>query len=272
MCMTPFNIKMDALGKTVPVPCGKCPECIARRVSNWSFRLMQEEKISTSAYFITLTYDTIHIPISEKGYMVLSKRDLQLFFKRLRKAHGKLDGKSIKYYAVGEYGGRSARPHYHVILFNAKIELIQPAWGLGSIHYGEVSGASVGYTLKYISKPSKIPAHAKDDRIPVFSLMSKGIGANYLSAAMVKWHRDKIWERGYCNAEAGKKIAIPRYYRERIYSDDERHFLATLHKVRADVSLKEELVEDHLYWKNKADRDLRDFEKQNKNSIKRDQL
>lgn len=176
--MTTVCIKKD--DREYAVPCGKCPECTARRVSGWSFRLMQEEKNSISAHFITLTYDTNHVHITPNGFMGLKKRDLQLFFKRLRKAHAKdlaFGGKRIKYYACGEYGGRTLRPHYHVILFNAKCELIQGAWQLGSVHYGKVSGASVGYTLKYISKPSKIPMHRNDDRLKEFALMSKGLAA-----------------------------------------------------------------------------------------------
>lgn len=112
--------------------------------------------------------------------MDLSKRDIQLFLKRLRKAHESHRGQMqpIKYYAVGEYGGITGRPHYHIILFNADIELIQDAWQNGQVHYGKVSGASVGYTLKYMTKPSRIPMHRNDDRTKEFSLMSKGLGKN----------------------------------------------------------------------------------------------
>lgn len=170
-CITPFYKKTGE----GPFPCGKCPACRLRRASDWSFRLMEEEKVSSSAYFLTLTYDTKFVPITERGFMSLDKRDLQLFFKRLRKAH--ISGANpIKYYAVGEYGGRSRRPHYHVIAFSAELSKVQPAWQLGSVHYGTVTGASIGYTLKYISKPAKIPQHQNDDRVPEFSLMSKNWG------------------------------------------------------------------------------------------------
>lgn len=229
MCMTPVPIK-DANKDTVHVPCGKCPDCVKRRTSQWSFRLMEQEKKAYSAYFITLTYDTDHVFITKKGYMGLNKRDLQLFFKRLRKAHDSLYDverpvsipPSIKYYAVGEYGGRSHRPHYHAIIFNARIELIQPAWGLGDIHYGDVNGASIGYCLKYMSKPHKFPMHANDDRISEFALMSKGLGKEYLTANMIAWHHADKYNRMYCNIPGGKKIAMPRYYKQRIYEENER--------------------------------------------------
>lgn len=171
-CLTPFLVKNKKTNEQVPVPCGKCPECLKRRVSGWSFRLLQEDKVADSSIFLTLTYDVSNVPLTKNGFMVLCKRDVQLFFKRLRRAHP-AGHRPIRYYAVGEYGGRTNRPHYHVILFNAKPELIQEAWNLGQIHYGTVGGASVGYTLKYMCKPSRIPMHRNDDRIKEFSLMSK---------------------------------------------------------------------------------------------------
>lgn len=173
-CITPFLIRHKITGENIPVPCGKCPVCVKRRISGWSFRLRQEDKVSTSSAFITLTYDTKYVPITRNGYMCLNRRDVQLFIKRLRKNQAPdYSPNSIKYYAVGEYGGKSARPHYHLIMFNTDIECIDKAWGLGSVHYGTLTPQSVGYCLKYMSKPGRIPYHKNDDRIPEFSLMSK---------------------------------------------------------------------------------------------------
>lgn len=235
MCLNPF-MATDRNKDKIPVPCGKCPLCLKRRASAWSFRLMQEEKKSESAHFITMTYDTKHVPITRNGFMELKKRDVQLFFKRLRKQHSS----RIKYYAVGEYGGKTMRPHYHLILFNARIDLIQPAWDLGEIHYGEVTGASVGYTLKYMTKPSRIPLHHNDDRQREFSLMSKGLGISYLTEEMIRWHREDIDNRMYCNIEDGKKIAMPRYFKNKIYEEDERILIGKkLHDKRLEEMAKD---------------------------------
>lgn len=173
MCYSPITLKQTSDRNGATVPCSKCAACVARRTSAWSFRLMQQDKIAQSSLFITLTYDTTTVPITERGWMSLSKRDLQLFFKRLRKAESSMGKSQLKYYAVGEYGTRTRRPHYHVILFNSQIEKVQSAWDKGQVHYGQVSGASVGYTLKYMSKPKTIPLHKNDDRQPEFALMSK---------------------------------------------------------------------------------------------------
>lgn len=261
-CYKPFFIK-DGNNKQVLVPCGKCARCKARRVSAWSFRLMEHEKKSLSAHFITLTYNDENLSISQNGYRSLRKRDLQLFFKRLRRAHGKeaSDPEApIRYFAVGEYGGKIGRPHYHVILFNADIRKIQQAWSsyryvrkvvglkrpgrnglyykvqhekvwnhMGFIHYGDkrgVCGASIGYTLKYILKPKDNSGCPDDDSEKEFLLMSQGIGKCYVDAKMVKWHRADMTGRMYCNLLDGKKCSMPRYYKDRIYSKAEREMIA----------------------------------------------
>lgn len=150
--------------------------------------------------------------------MSLCKRDLQLYFKRLRI----LNPNKIKYYIVGEYGGKTLRPHYHAIVFNAKIETYQAAWFLGQIHYGSVTGASVGYTLKYISKPGRIPLHKNDDRVPEFSLMSKGLGASYITPQTKNWHHADLENRMYVNLPDGKKAGMPRYFKDKIYDEAQR--------------------------------------------------
>lgn len=196
---------------------------------------MQEDKRSSSAYFLTLTYDTAHVPITAKGYMTLQKSDVQKFFKRLRKNH-EVEGikTKIKYYVAGEYGGKTYRPHYHIILFNASLHLIDKSWKKGVIHYGTVGGASVGYTLKYMMKPSKIPLHNNDDRVPEFSLMSKGLGENYLTNATREWHEADMEGRTYLPIDGGKKIALPRYYKDKLYTKEQREHIGVKAQQRAD--------------------------------------
>lgn len=227
MCITPIIVK-NSDGKKIP--CGRCTKCRARRISAWSFRLQQQEKVSKNSHFITLTYGTSAVPITNKGYMSLRRTDLQLFIKRLRKAHSKsgIWAAGLKYYIAGEYGGQTGRPHYHCIIFNAKRELIQPAWGLGEIHYGSITGASIGYCLKYMSKPSIIPKHKNDDRKKEFALMSKGLGKNYLDPdrGFVFWHKDDLQNRCYLNIGDGKKASMPRYYKDKLYTAEEREKIA----------------------------------------------
>lgn len=113
-----------------------------RRTSGWSFRLVKEGESSNTALFVTLTYNTEHVPITNKGFLNLKKKDIQDYFKRLRK----LEKDKIKYFVCGEYGSRTFRPHYHIILFNAQIKNVLKAWTLdkqeiGTIYIGKVAEA-----------------------------------------------------------------------------------------------------------------------------------
>lgn len=206
------------LGVTVPVPCGRCPPCKHRRVNEWVFRMLEESKQHQYAHFVTLTYDTRFVPISENGFMTLNKRDFQLFMKRLREQSGVT---GIKYYACGEYGSQTKRPHYHAIIYGIPdVTMYDQAWQLGQVHIGTVSGDSIAYTMKYMDKPNQFRMHARDDRVPEFPLMSKGIGSNYLTPEVVAYHKADL-SRICLTRPGGHLIAMPKYYRKRIYDDDE---------------------------------------------------
>lgn len=101
--------------------CGVCPECLSRRARQWALRASMEAKVSPSC-MITLTYD--NYVRDKRGNVIgelppdrdlhVSKRDCQLFFKRLRRAY---PDKKIKYICTAEYGKHTHRAHYHVLLF-----------------------------------------------------------------------------------------------------------------------------------------------------------
>ena len=110
------------------VPCGKCMACRQQKRKEWSMRVLHESTEYRNECFTTLTYSDDNLP--ENGSLV--KRDLQLFFKRLRKALP--PSQKIRYFACGEYGDTYFRPHYHTILFNlglgeADQDIINNAWG-----------------------------------------------------------------------------------------------------------------------------------------------
>lgn len=157
--------------------------------------------------------------------MTLCKPDFQKFMKRLRKRMP--EDLRLKYYCCGEYGSRNWRPHYHLLLFNFPLsgqplhDFVEDVWSLGEVHVGDVTPASIDYTLKYMCKPSRVPLHRNDTRIPEFSLMSKGLGLSYLTSEVIEWHNANV-ERAYIVRPGGVKISIPRYYKNRIFSDEVR--------------------------------------------------
>lgn len=244
-CDSPFYVLPKAGTEKVPVPCGRCPSCKLRRVNGWVFRLLEEDKVSSSSHFVTLTYDTEFVPISENGFMTLRKKDLQDFFKRLRKL---CHGSKIRYYAVGEYGTKNRRPHYHGIFFNVPdASLFTQAWSLGgrplgAVHIGTVAGESCAYVMKYMDKPRHKAQFARDDREPEFPLMSKGLGASYLSDAVVRYHQSDI-SRLFLTREGGHRVAMPRYYRQKIYSEQDQRRQVHLIKSVADDRLRIDEIE-----------------------------
>lgn len=217
MCIQPIIIKRKQIGSSInlinqPVPCGKCPKCAQTKIQQWTFRLKQELKISTSAYFVTLTYSDDNLTYGDT-MPTLVKKDFQDFMKRLRY----YDTGKIVYYAVGEYGSKTHRPHYHAILLNVdNPENIPKAWQLGFTYAPPLASIDgIGYVLKYISKPkNKITG-----KQPEFSLMSKGIGKNYLTQAVKRYHSQT--QNCYIN-DNGYNKSMPKYYKDKLYNTEQR--------------------------------------------------
>lgn len=192
--------------------------CLQAKRQEWAFRLQQEWKIASSAYFLTLTYDDDNLPYSD-NHPTLNKRDLQLFMKRLRKKQAKISPKPLRFYACGEYGTKTNRPHYHMILFNLSVRLkdkIQETWNLGNVMVGTVTGASIAYTTKYCITKDEYP----EGTLKPFQIMSRkpGLGANYLDTHY-DYHKNK--NRNYTNVN-GQKAALPRFYKDKIFSPYEK--------------------------------------------------
>lgn len=226
-CISPLSIpRPNGKGSAdrLTVPCGKCIGCLSAHRQDWTFRLKQELKTATSAVFLTLTYVDEHLPINPVSKKPeVSKIDVQLFLKRLRKRCPKV---KLRYYLVSEYGPKTKRPHYHGIFFNLPFtevgnekkldNLITTSWQKGFIKVGTVTAASIGYVTKYlITKNDENPGVA-----PVFSLMSRNpaIGSNYLNNAD-KFHKQDNENKFYTVREDGSKGRLPRYYRDKIFSD-----------------------------------------------------
>jgi len=220
-CLHPKYIhKVDMV-----VPCGNCAFCAATKRSDWALRLHYEQKLHYGSKFVTLTYSDNNL-VYEKGNSQLVKKHLQDWFKRVRKA-----GYKFRYYAVGEYGSKTFRPHYHVIVFGEVPDVIlQRAWSkynrktkkhypLGHVHIGNVTQASIMYCLGYLvnARSWKMRHH----RTRPFSLMSRGrgkltgLGSNYLTKEMIAWHRSD--RKNYAILD-GQKRHLPRYYKVKIFS------------------------------------------------------
>lgn len=243
MCRNPTPIRLpisfkNPNGRTIPVPCGKCPKCVKAKISSWLFRLEQEARIHPDPFFVTLTYDSHNVPHTYQyerpepvipyrptiapwrgrhvGY-TLRKKDIQDFMKRLRFHYSKVSKKKLRYYCVGEYGTKFRRPHYHLILFNLDYSFLIPiAWDKGFTDYSIIRDmAAISYTLKYISKP-----HVKSwpNAIPQYSQMSQGLGRNYLNMAAFKYH-NQSYEHAHLLTRKGFTVGLPKYYKDKLYDE-----------------------------------------------------
>ncbi len=223
-CITPITVRnktkdINNQNLFVTVPCSKCVACLKRRTGHWSFRINQEAKISSSAAFLTLTY--ADEPLSDNGYPTLVKKDFQDFFKRLRK---KTNNK-LKYYACGEYGTKTKRPHYHAIVFNLphsflqKPEKLDPVWGHGHTMLTHSNALTINYVVGYINKGNFERNGPNDDRLKEFSLMSKKMGMNYLTPKMIEYYRQR--QIACIVHEDGHILSMPRYYKQQIFTKKE---------------------------------------------------
>lgn len=262
----------------VPIPCGRCDECRLAKSREWANRLVMEMKYAPSAYFLTLTYDNTHAPPSysvdpgtgdEFPVLTLRKEHVQKWLKRLRKAFSAhygspvpfnaedpstwYDDRRVRYYLCGEYGSKTFRPHYHVILFSPSIpdadfttpkgktetgnfyynsEWLNKTWSdedglIGYITYSEVNWNTCAYVARYCLKKrygAESDFYTVHNIEPEFSLQSSrpGIGWQYYME-----HPDLLqYEYITLGTEKeGLKFAPPRYFRklqERYYGEDHR--------------------------------------------------
>lgn len=211
----------------VTVGCGNCIGCRADQARDWTHRILNETDMHDFSWFVTLTYDEENLPENHQ----LHPAHLRRFFKTLRRTE------KLRYFAVGEYGEITQRPHYHALLFGpafldnrihynrrgAKVwrsETLESAWGMGLSELGTVTPASAAYCAGYVQKKLGKQKDANDHhRVDVttgelvewqteFSRMSlrPAIGATWIK----KYWRD-VYPRDYIVIR-GREFRPPRYY------------------------------------------------------------
>lgn len=225
-----------AIRDFVEIPCGQCIGCRLDRSRAWADRCLLEASQYPNNCFLTLTYDDEHLPTREyvdpnTGEICTSfplrKRDLQLFFKRLRKKYGS----GIRFFACGEYGDQTFRPHYHAIVFNHDFEdkKLFKASDLGHLYYNSdsldtlwpfgyaitasVSWETCAYVARYVTKKLTGPLaqfYADHGLEPEFSDMSRRPG---ISRAWYDDHQDILSDIHISTPDGGKKIRPPKYWR-----------------------------------------------------------
>lgn len=202
------------IGKELPdssalqLHCGKCLGCRAANAKAWALRCHLELQQHRSAVFTTLTYDEENRPPT------LTKRHLQLFLKRFRKAMGA--NRPVRFFASGEYGETTNRPHYHAILYGPGMgdkKEIERSWGHGYADVQPISAQRIAYCAGYVQKKLS-PWQGSTEYVdqwgelhtwqPPFALMSRrpGIGG-HARKWVNSWRIHAIYN--------GQRLPVPRF-------------------------------------------------------------
>lgn len=110
-------------------PCRKCEKCLLYRQLHWAERMTKECELHERSWFVTLTFDPIHlagivlesyrfkkVQSHEAAIEAAAYTHVQRYFKRLRK-----NGARFLYAAVPELGSETERLHYHLLLHETKL-------------------------------------------------------------------------------------------------------------------------------------------------------
>ena len=144
----------------------------------------------------------------------------------------------IRFFACGEYGDKSARPHYHSIYFGLHVkdlkflkmsrlgdkyytsDIISRLWGKGYVLLAPVTWESAAYVARYVTKKftGDMAKYWYDDigLTPPFTLMSRrpGIASNYFDANASELLK---FDGGVITTKKGAKIyPNPRYFKRKL--------------------------------------------------------
>lgn len=243
----------------IELPCGQCIGCRLEYSRQWAVRCVLEAQQWEYNYFVTLTYNDSHVPFNTFQYLdyftgeicddialTLLPDDLQKFMKRLRISFKRKydfpldDEPGIRFYACGEYGGETSRPHYHLCLFNCPLpdlvsignnfrgdvyyesNFLESIWSdkngdsIGYVSVADLSFDTCAYVARYMLKKhkGKSASYYEEHHIaPEFSRMSlkPGIARDYFDANRNKIYKfDEIIITG--SDGIAKRVRPPRYY------------------------------------------------------------
>lgn len=231
----------------VPIGCGNCIECRKQKARGWQLRLLEDIKENKNGKFITLTfsnenYTNLLKEIISKHKISGYELDNQIatiatrkFLERWRKEYKK----SLRHWLVTELGHNGTENiHLHGIIWPEQpnqFETLHNIWNYGYVwprmktkafYSNYVNERTVNYIIKYVTKIDNQHKYYKS-RI----LTSPGIGANYTKRTSGDWQSNKF--NGEKTIETyrtstGHKLYLPTYWRNKIYTEQEREKLWTI--------------------------------------------
>lgn len=192
----------DDFYKGIPFPCGHCLACRINRRRKWTLRLILESMsyAPEDIRFVTLTYNEDSLPYDTRYVPTLCKHDIVTYLKRLR-----YYVPSMRYFVGGEYGTKTNRPHYHLILFGVSPlfdSYVTGLWSGPKTNYGFSyigSSASIdalqyvaGYVSKKVGFPNQRPKEFRE-----FSLQSRKPPLGFKVLETIKSNIEKVTSYGH---------------------------------------------------------------------------
>lgn len=215
------------------VACGRCEGCKLERSRQWAIRCMHELQSHDDSCFLTLTYRDEELIYGGAEHGILVPRHLELFWKRLRKRFKK----PIRYFACGEYGDKSNRPHYHAVVFGLDFEdkklwssedginlytsdSLDMVWSHGMCTIGSVTFESCAYVARYIMKKRlgwMGQYYQAAGIVPEFIRMSRGgrSGKGGIASEWFDKYETDVFPHDEVSIRGGIKCKPPKYYLRR---------------------------------------------------------
>jgi hypothetical protein len=181
------------------------------------------------SWFVTLTYREEDVPKTPGKVPTLRKQRFRKFLNNARRDIG-----PFRYYAVGEYGEMSMRPHYHLAVFPGRsfdIEKFTARWKLGYTSAYPLSKERAGYLAQYATKKltKDTDERLEVDMEPEFRVSSKkpALGEAFIHLVVRQYRENDaakriLEERGDIERtwRFGKSVyPIPEYTLSRIRED-----------------------------------------------------
>lgn len=221
---------------SINIACGRCIGCNTDKAKDWSLRCQHEFTQHLSTLWGTPTYSDENLPPT------LIPKHLQGYLKRVREHISRGPAPTpIRYFASGEYGEQTKRPHYHVIFFGANeshIEAIRKAWPYGEVRDIKPACAeSIAYVAGYAAKKYGEQICTQKERVdprtgkvyiyqPPFIRMSSGgkLKGGGIIKGIGAYHRDNFW-RSWTQPLVtvnGFTQRTPRYYKDQANKETNR--------------------------------------------------
>lgn len=142
----------------------------------------------------------------------LSVREIQLFLKRFRKNISKYTNEKIRYYAVGEYGPKTFRAHYHILFYfdqdetlSSFVDALYKSWKFGLIDYSLSRGKCSSYVASYVNSRVSLPQLYSCRAVRPFQLHS-----SFFAVGFYRSQREKIYSQEPINFVRLRRVLSDR--------------------------------------------------------------